>query len=387
MRGHVRQRSKGTWLITIELGNDPVTGKRDRYYTTVHYPRKSDAERHMRQIMHEMETGTFIIEQDIRLGEYLNRWLKDYAEVQVAPRTYARYEEIIHNHILPALGRVPLQKLRPLHLQNFYSALLKGGRLDGKPGGLSAQTVQHYHRLLRNALQQAVRWQMLAVNPADAVTPPKVRRSPDLNILTGDEVKSLLEQVEKRAPQYYTMVLLAISTGMRRGELYGLRWIDVDLAAGVVSIKQVAQSITGQGVSFKEPKTKKSKRTIPIPKIVARALAAHKVEQAEKRIAHGPGYQDHGLVFCQPDGRPGFPDSVTSWFAKFIAASDLPKIRFHDLRHTHVALMIKLGVHIKTISERLGHSSIATTMDIYGHLIPGVQEAAVTKFEEEILQK
>lgn len=341
----------------------------------------------MRQIMHEMETGTFIAQQDITVGEYLKRWLKGYAEVQVAPKTYARYEEIITNHILPALGRVTLQGLRPMHLQNFYSTLLQEGRLDGKPGGLSPQTVQHYHRLMRNALQQAVRWQLLAVNPADAVTPPKVRGVRELDILDGEQVKSLLEQVGERAPHFYVMVLLAISTGMRRGELYGLRWVDVDLASRVVSIKQAAQRIKGRGVFFKEPKTARSKRSIPIPKSVAQALAAHRVEQAEKRIAHGPGYQDHGLVFCQADGMPGSPDSATNWFAKFITTCNLPVIRFHDLRHTHVALLIKLGVHIKTISERLGHSSIATTMDTYGHLIPGVQEAAVTKFEEMILQK
>lgn len=385
MRGHLRQRTKGSWQICIELDPDPVTGKRNRIYRT-EQGRKPDVDKIMRQMMHEIETGIYIPQEEIILSDYLNRWLTDYAASRVAPKTYARYAEIIKNHVIPALGNIKLQDLRPMHLQNLYSELLKGGRLDGKEGGLSAQTVQHYHRLIRSALQQAVRWQLLSRNPADAVTPPRPRKDQEMKILNQEQVQTLLALVKEHSPQYYLMVLIAISTGMRRGEIYGLRWVDVDIPKRTVFVRQVAQRAKGKGVFFKEPKTKRSKRNLPIPHSVAKELAAHKTGQAENRLAFGPDYKDHGLVFCQHNGMPGSPDSVTNWFAKFVDTNELPDVRFHDLRHTHFSLLIEQGEHPKTISERAGHSSIATTMDIYGHLFPGIQEAAADKFEELVLK-
>lgn len=383
LRGHVEKRYKSSWTIVIEMDRDPQTGKRQRF-TQSFKGIKKDAEKEMRRLLHEMETGTFIKSEDLTLGEYLERWIKDYAMHQVAPKTQHRYTEILRVRVIPALGRIQLSQLRPIHLQQLYSQLLsEGARKDGREGGLSPRTVLHHHRVIRNALETAVKWQLVPRNVADAVSPPRAEK-PEMKTLDEKQVFELLAKIKDTTPNYFMPVFLAVTTGMRRGEIFGLRWQDVDIEGKSVAVRQTAQYTKGKGIYFKEPKTAKSKRRIAIDQIVISELRRHRIEQAEQKLALGRIYTDHGLVICQDNGHPMHPDSVSKWFPVFLRDNYFPSIRFHDLRHTHASIMLKKGVHPKVISERLGHSGIGITMDTYSHLLPGLQEEAAAKLENAI---
>lgn len=374
VKGHIRRRGKGSWAIVLDLGRDSAGKRRQKWHTV--RGTKRDAQREMARLLHELNTGAYVEPTRITVGEYLARWLEDYARAKVAPKTFERYAEIIRLHLVPALGGTPLAKLQPLHVQRCYTEALKNGRKDGV-GGLSAQTVLHHHRVLREALGHAVRWQLVGRNVADAVQPPRPERT-EVQCLDEDAIIRLLDAA--RGSRLYLPIVLAVSTGMRRGEILGLRWQDVDLNAGVIAVRQAAQQ-TRAGISFKPPKTAKGRRVVALLELTVEALQQHKVEQAKERLLLGPGYQDHGLVCAQPDGRPWRPDALTNAFAAFVRNAGLPRVRFHDLRHSHATLLLRQGVHPKVVSERLGHATVGITLDTYSHVLPGMQEEAAHKLD------
>ncbi len=369
MRGHIKKRSKRSWSIWLDLGRD-ATGRRRQKCLTVKGARR-DAERELNRIIREIETGAFVEPSKMTMTDYLDRWLKDHARNRVSPKTHERYSELINAHIVPALGHYRLSQLRPLHVQGLYTNLLEKGRKDGR-GGLSPQTVVHIHRLLRAALQQAIRWQLLARNPADAVDPPRPAKT-EMIALTEAETATLLEAAKRsrlRLP-----ILIAVATGLRRGELLGLRWTDIDLDGGEASIQRTLEQ-TRDGLRLKEPKTQKAARTVALPSLAVEALRVYKVQQGERRLSLGPAYEDQGLVFAREDGSLWPPDTFSTAFCALIRRSGLPRIRFHDLRHSHASQLLRQGVHPKVVSERLGHSSVKTTLDIYSHVVPGMQREA-----------
>ena len=304
---------------------------------------------------------------------FLKRWLRDYAAVRVAAKTFERYAEIVRLHLIPALGHHPLAKLQPLHIQAHYSQALQDGRRDGK-GGLLAQTVLHHHRILKEALQQAVRWQLLARNPADAVDPPRPRRR-EMRALDDAPTAVLLTAAE--GTSLHIPVLLAVTTGLRRGEVVGLRWSDVDLDAETLAVRQCVEQ-TKAGLSFKEPKTAKGRRVVAVPRITTEALRRHKAEQAKQRLLLGPAYHDQGLVCARPDGRIWAPQALSAAFSALAHRLHLP-IGFHGLRHSHATQLLKQGVHPKIVSERLGHATVGITLDVYSHVLPGMQEDAARR--------
>lgn len=417
MKGHIRQRGKSSWSIVLDLGRD-AGGKRRQKWHTVHGT-KRDAQREIAHLLHSLHTGTYVEPSRTTVGEYFTRWLEGYAKVNVAPKTFERYEEIVKLHLTPALGAHALAKLQPLHIQGFYSAALQNGRKKpgphktddavptptrhvrpskehgeatdphsepggaGEPGsvdprekrGLSPQTVLHFHRVLREALQQAVRWQLLARNPADAVEPPRPGRR-ELRTLNEHESARLLEAT--RGTQLFVPIMIAITTGMRRGEILALRWGDVDFAAGSVAVRQSLEQTRG-GLAFKRPKTQSGNRLIPLPRLAVDALRAHKVEQAKERLLLGPAYQNHDLVCATPDGRPWSPGLLTNQFLAHARRADLAGLRFHDLRHSHATQLLGYGIHPKIVSERLGHATIGITLDVYSHVLPSMQAEAALK--------
>lgn len=376
MRGHIRQRGKESWGVTIYLGME--NGKRKYRSFTVHGTKK-DAERELRRVLRELDTGSYVEPSKLTVEQYLERWLSDYASLHVSGRTLERYQGIIRAHLIPGLGKRPLSKLQPLDIQKHYAESLRDGRKDGK-GGLSAQTVLHHHRVLHEALEQAVKWQLLARNPADAVEPPRPRRQ-EMQVL--DEAQAAMLLKATRESPLYIPILLALTTGMRRGEILGLRWKDVDLNRGVLAVRRAAE-VSGRKVSYKEPKTARSRRVVTLLGLTVDELRRHKREQAENKLFYGPAYEDHGLVCCHDDGRPFHPDRVSYNFAALIRRLDLPRIRFHDLRHTHATLLLAQGVHPKVVSERLGHSTIGLTMDTYSHVLPVLQEEAASKLDSTL---
>jgi len=377
MRGHIKKRAKDSWSIVIDLGRD-AAGKRKQKWHTVKGTKK-EAQAELSRLLNELNTGEYVEPSRMRVSEYLNRWLKDYAEPNVSPKTSERYTQIIRDNINPALGQYHLSKLKPLHIQSFYTDCLTSGRKDGK-GGLAAQTVLHFHRLLRKAFVQAVKWQLLARNPVDAVEPPRPQRR-EMNAINENDTAQLLNKLSGSA--LYSPVLFAVTTGLRRGELLALRWKDVNLEEGRITVKQSLEQ-TKTGLRFKTPKTERSRRQVPLPPVTIDLLSEHKRTQSEERLRLGPIYKNNDLVFPRPDGSPMPPDSFSTNFAAFIRRSGLKHIRFHDLRHSHATQLLLQGVHPKIVSERLGHSNIGITLDTYSHVLPGMQEEAVLKIDASL---
>jgi integrase len=259
---------------------------------------------------------------------------------------------------------------RPLTLERFP----KAGR-DGK-GGLSPRTVGHMHRILRQALQQAVRWQVLARNPADAVRPPKVERS-KMRALDPTEAAALLDAI--RSTHMFIPVLLAITTGLRRGEITALRWRALNLASAQLAVVASTEQ-TASGVREKETKSGRA-RTVSLTSLAIEELRRHKARQAEELLVLGMRQTDDVHVIAQVDGQPLMPQSLTHEFARFIASTALPRVRFHDLRHTHATHLLASGVHPKIAQERLGHANIGTTLDLYSHVLPGMQADAASRVD------
>jgi integrase len=376
MRGHIRERSKGTWAIVIDVGRDPATGKRRQQWYTVKGGKK-DAQRELREKLQLLERGAYVKPQRTSLGEYLTHWVESYAAMHTSPRTVEGYRAIVNRYLVPALGGIPLCELQPQHLEKYYGDALAHGRLDGK-GGLSTRTILHHHRVLSQALSHAVKQGVLVRNVADAVVSPRPGRS-QMATLSSADVPRFLDAAQKTP--YYVLFYTALYTGMRRGELLGLRWCDIDLGKASISVVQTLYRLSGGEFVIKEPKSPHSRRLVALSPSVAELLRRHYTEEETGRILLGKTLAGDDLVFAHPDGGPLDPSTVTHAFGKLIKKVGLPHIRFHDLRHTHATLMLKGGVHPKIVSERLGHANIGITLDTYSHVVPGLQEAAALRFD------
>ena len=308
--------------------------------------------------------------QDPSLGHYLGEWLA-HTRGRVRASTYQGYESLIRCYALPALGEVPLYELSPLLIQRLYSSLLVPERR------LSAGTVLNLHLVLTQALGQAVRWGILERNPAKGAQPPRPVR-PEPVVVDPSLASRIVAALQGSAVELPGM--MAISTGMRRGEILALRWADLypDLAQA-----QVRRSLhtTGRGLQFSEPKTRKSRRAVALPAILRPYLERARSEQVLRR-SKARTWQDLDLLIDRGDGGALNPDTLSSRWRAFLQRSGLPHVRFHDLRHGHATLMLLKGVHPKVVSERLGHASVGITLDIYSHVLPSMQQDAVRAFDE-----
>jgi integrase len=383
VRGSIEKRGNG-YRITVRLGFNPVTKTYDRYRETVRGT-KRDAERRIAEIIALHEKGFTISPERITFAEFADLWLKDYVNVNLAPKTREGYAAIINLHLKPAFGSLPLQKLAPVHLRNYYAQALAGGRKDNhksKEGRLSKRTVLHHHRLLHKMLEDAVRWELVGRNVAEAVDPPRPEGK-EIPVLSEQEITRLIDAAREH-PYLGMPVTLAVTTGMRLGEILGLRWQDVELNKARLTVHQAAQVAKGedgkQTMFFKQPKTKKSRRAVDLPEVTVRALKEHQRRQKEWRLSMGPAWQNYGLVCCLQDGRPINTGTLSTAFRKLAAQLGLA-ISFHDLRHLHASLLLKAGTHPKVVAERLGHSTVRLTLDTYSHLMDGLQQEAARKID------
>lgn len=381
MRGSIIKRGKSSYTVVLNLGTDPQ-GRRKQQWVAVKGTKK-DAEKRLSELLHQLDTGTFMRPTKTTLAEYLERWLKDYVWPNLAPRTAEGYETIIRQHLLPELGNYPLTHLKPEHLQKYYTEMLNRGRCNSS-GGLSAQTVRHHHTALHKALQTAVEWGLLGRNVADAVRPPRAQRS-EMRIWYEDDISSFLQAT--RDTPYYTLFYLALFTGMRRSELLALRWQDVDFILSQVYVSRSLHRLRGGKFVFRSPKTAKGMRTVALPPSAILVLEKHQEKQKLDRAMLGIVFTDEDLVFSHPDGNPICPNTVTRAWTMLAARAGVKVIRFHDARHSHASLMLKQGIHPKIVQERLGHSTIAVTLDTYSHVAPGLQEAAAKRFDEAFTTK
>jgi integrase len=372
MKGHIRRRSANTWAIVLDV-RDPQTGKRKRRWHSF-AGTKREAQVECARLLTELKAGTAVEPSRMTVAAFLERWI-EHMQGQVSPRSHERYAELCRKNLAPLLGGMVLTNLQPAHISAAYAKALASGHRQGR-GGLSPRTVTHMHRILRQALQQAVRWQLLARNPAAAVRPPKVERQ-QMRVLDTDDTVELIETA--RGSTLFMPILLSVRCGLRRGEVAALRWRNVDLERGQISVVASAEQ-TDQGVREKEPKNGKG-RTIVLSATEIEELRSHRVRQAQGLLALGVRLTDDHHVVAREDGQRLQPRSLTHAFVKFIRRHGLRQVRLHDLRHSHATHMLASGVHPKIAQERLGHSSVGITLDLYSHVLPGMQAEAVSRVD------
>jgi integrase len=359
--GSIYQReSDGRWLGVLHIGYAGEKRQRRVYYGRT----RAEVVKKLAGAQRTQDDGLPLPAERLTVGAFLDRWLKS-VKPALRPNTYRRYEQFARLHISPALGRISLAKLTPDQLQGLYASKLEAG--------LSPTTVRHIHAAAHKALKQATRWGLVVRNVASVVEAPRMAHH-EMTTLSPDEAQRVIEAAcGERLGAVYT---LALTTGMRRGELLGLRWRDVDLERGAVQVRASLQW-TKEGPVFGEPKTERSRRQITLAKIAIDTLRAHRIAQAEERLRRGGAWEDNDLVFANEVGRPVHPNNmVRRSFEPLLRRAGVPRVRFHDLRHSAATLLLAQGVHPKIVSEMLGHSQIAMTLDLYSHVTPTMQRQA-----------
>jgi integrase len=359
-----------TWLVRIFLGRESH-GKRKYFSKTIHGTKK-DAQKYLNAKLREKDLGIFVEPGTETLSKYLDRWLTDVAKPRLRETTFEGYEWIANKYIKKYLGTMKLSQLQGYQIQKFYNDLQRQG--------LSPRTVRYSHSVLSSALKQAVRWKMIFQNPCAECDLPKAQHA-EMKCYTPAEVRVFLETAKTN--KHYVLFLLIIQTGMRPEEYLGLQWKDVDLEEGVLSVRRAVKIRKGGGFYFTEPKTNKSRRSIPLSESVVTALKAHRHDQLTAKMKIRDCYQENDLVFATEIGTPLLIENLRlRHFEKIRVEAKLPKIRLYDLRHTTATLLLSAGENPKVVSERLGHASIVLTLDTYSHVLPTMQKEATSKLEK-----
>jgi integrase len=378
MTGHIRRRGARSWELKFDLGTDPVSGKRKtRYHSFKGTKREAEAE--LIRLKAGAQCGNYIEPSKTTVAQFFAHWQTDWAQPHLSAKTVERYGELIKTHIIPRIGAMPLQKLKPGMFAAMYSQMLRSGRLvPGKRLGLSPRTVAYVHRILHRALGHAVQWGLIPTNSTEGVDVPRAQRE-EIGILTEPQVATVLQALKDST--LYPIATLGLSTGLRRGELLALRWQDLDLEGARLRVEQSLEE-TKAGLRFKTPKTRHGRRSLSLPASVVSELRNLRRQQAEERLALGLGKDPpHGLVFRHLEGRPLHPHSVTNHWRRVVQKLALPPITLHAWRHTHASQLIASGMDVLTISRRLGHGSSSITLDVYGHLFHASDDRAASVFE------
>ncbi len=354
--GSIYKRADGRWEARVSLDN----GRRKAFYGRT----RPEVSQKLAAALKARQDGLPAISERQTIRQYLGHWLES-TRPSLRPKTWLRYEQLLRLHVVPEIGNVRLVRLTPQHLQKLYA-----GRLEA---GLSPASVVQLHAVLRRALGRAARWDLVTRNVAGLVTPPRLERR-EMSTLSPEQARSLLDAADgDRLEALYT---LAVTTGMRQGEILALRWREVDLDGGSLQVKATLQR-NHEGFVFAEPKTAHSRRQVALAGAVVRGLHRHRVRQAEERLQIGTAWEDNDLVFANEVGRPIEATNLRNRsFWPLLKRAALPRIRFHDLRHTAATLLLGEGMHPKIVSEMLGHSKIAITLDLYSHVTPTMQRQA-----------
>jgi integrase len=369
--GSIYQLPDGRWRGSVFLGYRD--GKPHRKYVTRRTRALVAAE--IGRLLEAQRQGQVITTGGMTVGEWLTTYLEQVAKPQVRPRTYDRYRSDIDGHIVPAIGRHRLDKLRPAHLVALYNTKAAEG--------LSGASLRHMHAVIRRALNVAVKWQLIAVNPAVLVDAPRAGQH-EITPLSAAEAQGLIKAAVGDRMEARWLVGLALV--LRQGEALGLWWDDLDLDAGLLRVRRALQRQHGGGLVFAEPKTQRSKRTIPLPAQLADVLRQHRVRQEQERITAGSLWQDSPCVFTTPIGTPVDPRNDFREFKKLLDRGSLPSVRLHDLRHTAASLLLAQNVPARVVMEILGHSQIALTMNTYSHVAPEVSREAADRMARLLWQ-
>ena len=355
-----RRKSDGLFCAAITVGYD-ANGKRKR--RVVSSRTKGETLRKLAALQAAAYTGTLADPVTMSIGTFLSRWLHDVARTRVRESTFIRYESLLKIHVLPHIGGLRLKSVQPPQIQALYSKL--------EELGASPRTREFVHAVLHVAFDQAVRWRYVVRNTCDAVDRPRVPRR-EMSVWSEQEVCSFLAAA--RNDRLHALYVMALTTTLRQGELFALVWDDIDLQRGTVSVQRTQQELKRK-IIVAEPKTRKGRRVVDLPKIAVEALKAHRAQM----LAEG---HPHDLVFCDTQGGPLRRSNVIQRsFETLIKAAGVCRIRFHDMRHTGATLLLRQGVHPKVVQERLGHATISLTLDTYSHVLPSMQKDAAGKLD------
>lgn len=376
MKGSIVERSPGHWAIILDQ-RDPATGKRKRKWTS-YKGTKRQAQVECARLISEMKGGAYVEPSKLTLAKFFERWL-NHVRPNVSPRTHERYSDLLTKNLAPVLGAKLLSKLQPIEISEAYGKLLETGRRDGK-GGLAPRTVHHIHRVLYEALGQAERWKIIARNPAALLEKrdrPKIEKKP---VVTIDAPTTATVFDAARERRLFIPLVLASLCGLRRGEITALRWRAVDLDNGQLAVVASTEQTDAGEVREKETKSGKI-RTVALPGLAVEELRRWRLAQAKELLKLGVRVDDSWHVVTRSDGQPVQPRSLTHVMSDFLKEWG---VTLHKLRHSHASHMLAAKVHPKIVQERLGHSSIAITMDIYSHLMPNMQGEAATAVDDTI---
>ena len=362
--GSIRKRKDGRWEGRYTAGHDPETGK--AIYKNVLGRSQAEVKEKLKQAIGETQALDVTKVGKYTIGQWMEVWFQDYAKIKVRPSSHQTYQGYIHNHIRPNIGDIPLEKLTSLDLQKFYKKLLTTGRVDrveakGQPKGLSAKTVRNIHQILSSALKLAQEQRLILTNPAEGCALPRVEHQ-EMKTLTTVQLASFFR--EARESGVFELYYLELATGLRRGELLGLKWEDVDLDRGDLRVRRQVSRINGEVVEA-PLKTKNAYRILPLAEDTVSVL-----KEQRRKVGNSP------WVFPSPNGGPISPDSVLHMLHRVLKRAGLPKVRFHDLRHTFATLALQNGVDVKTVSGMLGHFSAGFTLDTYAHITSAAQRQA-----------
>jgi len=359
--GSISQRADGLWVARIDIGTD-ANGKRRR--KAFYGKTKKEVANKLTNEASAQLNGTAIDSGKMSVGDLLKKWLAESATPNCSPGTTAEYQRIVDSHIVPKIGSVKLSAIRPLHIQSMLSAL--------ETDKVGARTRQYCYVTLHRAFVVAMRWQLMIRNPCDGVDSPKVKKR-QVVPLTMEQAQTLLKVSESN--RFHAAFVLALTTGMRQGELFGLHWESIDLKHGILQVRYSLEEIKGQ-LRLKEPKSEAGRRQIALPAMAVKALCEHKAKQLAEGLAKCP------YVFPDSDGGLLRKCSFHRWtWSKVRTAAKLEGVHFHDLRHTSASIMLSDGVNAKAIQAILGHSTISMTMDTYAHLMPDAQRLAASTFD------
>jgi integrase len=362
--GSLSQRENGTWRAQVSANGQRISKT---------FKTKAEGQAWLRSIKNEADQGVDHQAGRVTLMDYLEQWLNT-ARLSLRLKTAQQYEQVIRKHITPRIGSIPVSELRLVKVEAFYSELLQCG--------VGVRTVRIVHAVLHRALEKAVRYQLILSNPTHGAALPKESQG-EMRILEPDQVSQFL--IAAKGSRFEALYYLAITTGMRQGELFGLKWTDLQWQSGKLHIQRQVQNVPGVGWAFVEPKTRSGRRTIHLSENVLQVLREHKQSQEILKQFAGEHWQENNLIFPSKVGTPFDRSNLRADFNRILDQAGLPRIRFHDLRHTAASILLNQGVPVIVVSRRLGHSKASITLDVYGHLINEMDGEAARVMDEKVM--
>ena len=369
-KGQIIRRGTNTWLVRVYLGRDPQSGTRKYHNQTIHGPLR-EAQRFLNVKLQQRDNGPASRAAVMSLNQLLEQWLTDVVKVRVRPRTFKDYEALLRLYIRPVLGNRLIGTISQIDIQSLYARMFERG--------LSARTIEYTNAVLESAFRQAVRSKMLAEDPCIGVDLPRVKRK-EMEALSVEECRRFLQNAAES--EWFPLLALAMTTGMRPSEYLALKWTDIDWQRGTASVCRTIQ-MTGSEWAFDDTKRRRSRRIVKLQNFVLNSLRALKVAQQSKR--DGNSYPRSELIFVSTTGLPLKQRAVKREFRKLLATAGIRSVRLYDLRHTAATLAIAAGVSVKVISDQLGHASISFTLERYSHVLPSIQDEAAAKVEQLLI--